>query len=118
MRVVLVVSAVLLAGVWAAAPSWAQESTGLYSPFPSPTGVGRIQRYVGELGLTLDRERVIAGTRVTSRLPPRPGAASVRARAGLRDDHPAGGLLVGAIVAAVLGAAAVVATGRAGARSA
>ena len=100
-----------------ASPAHAQTGNGLYEPFPSPSGIGRAQQFVETLPgasrlVELDPVRLRHGVFVG-----RPGLAAYssgrlpaeRARAGAGFDPSLGWPLGVVFVAAVGGAAALVA---------
>lgn len=91
-----------------AGPARAENGTGLYAPFPSPSGGPRAERFVGELGVKVSARQLRRGTLV----PVEPGtgmfwvgAGPATQRAGSAGGHGTAGLLIGLALAAALGAA-------------
>jgi hypothetical protein len=101
----LAVAAVL--ATLAAAPTPALAGgTGLYEPFPSPSGNDTARRYLGDFGVKLTAAQLGRGVAVEPQgLRPRHAGAASR-RAGLGVSTP--GI---SVLAAVLAAAAVLAGG-------
>ena len=86
----------------AAAPAAARDSTGLYEPFPSPSGNDIARRYLGDFGVKVDAKQLERGMAVgPNGLRPRAVGPAAR-RAGVGVDTPGVSLLTGALVAGAL----------------
>lgn len=114
MRTVLwLMAAVLAAATIGPAPTRAESGTGLYAPFPSPSGGAWAQRFVGELGVRTDRAALDRGVALHGlRDTPAPHTAAASTRAGTTGDHPTTALLTGAALALVVTAASAIAVRR------
>jgi hypothetical protein len=103
MRVPSIIVATV-AVAWAiAAPAQAAQGTGLYEPFPSPTGGVRAQRYVGDFGVRVAPGELRAGVTLPgSEEPLVPADRSPGHRAGIVGQGASPGLWVGALLALVV----------------
>lgn len=109
MRFLPALVAVLLTAGAVAGPAQAEQGTGLYAPFPSPSAGPRAQRFVGELGLTIKVAQLDRGRDVARDVATRSAAASARAGRGI--DPPSGAQIVLIAVAALVAVLAVVGVG-------
>jgi hypothetical protein len=101
MRWALSLVAALLAAGALAGPARAAQGTGLYEPFPSPTGGARAERYVADFGVRLEPAQLRVGVQVHDGLP-RSGGGAASARAGVGADGRADDLLLGAAFVLIL----------------
>ena len=86
----------------AAAPAAARDGTGLYEPFPSPSGNDIARRYLGDFGVKVNAQQLERGIAVGPHgLQPRAAGPAAR-RAGVGVDTPGISLLTGALLAAAL----------------
>lgn len=99
------VAALLAAGALTA-PAQARQGTGLYAPFPSPTGGERAERFVADFGVRASTRQVQAGTSIPGAGLAVTGVSGAAAgRAGTRQDARTGELLGGLAVALLVAGA-------------
>jgi hypothetical protein len=106
MRCLPVLLAVLATAGALAGPAHAEQGTGLYAPFPSPSGGARAERFVGQLGVKATRAELTRGEHVGRSS--RPSSAAASRRAGI-DVRAPDGLLLGLLSAGALVVALTVA---------